>query len=168
MPAPRELPPPDPAMTERVIVAALAAVPRPRRRWVLSVITLVLAAGVAVLLALLVAPSSSSRSENLPQGALAFSSLGRGTVELDKFPGTWVFTVGRAANGGFLPLGNRVRELVDAVDLNTHFAIAVVVEDRSSVRIRRISVRRFDPTRLQFCVHAPIPRLPLGMPPTFP
>jgi hypothetical protein len=52
------------------------------------VITLAVAAATTLLLALLVAPSSSSRSENLPRGSLAFSSLGRGTVELDKFPGT--------------------------------------------------------------------------------
>ena len=80
MPASRELPPPDPAMTERVVAAALTALPRLRRRRVLSVITLAVAAGTAAALALLVAPSSSSRSENLPRGPLALSSLGRGTV----------------------------------------------------------------------------------------
>jgi hypothetical protein len=168
MPVPRDLPPPDPAMTERVVAAALAALPRSRRRRrVLSVITLAVAAGTAAVLGLLVAPSSSSRSETLPRGPLAFSSLGRGTVELEKFPGTWVFTVGRASQGGFLPLGARVRELVDAVDLNTHIAMAVAVENRGSVRVRRITVRRFDATRLQFCVHASVPAVPLGMPRTF-
>jgi hypothetical protein len=154
-------------MTERVVAAALTALPRLRRRRVLSVITLAVAAGTAAALALLVAPSSSSRSENLPRGPLALSSLGRGTVELDDFPGSWVFTVGRASQGGFLPLGNRVSELVDAVDLNTHIAIVVVVQNRGSVRVRRITVRRFDASRLQFCVRAAIPRVPLGMPHTF-
>jgi hypothetical protein len=153
-------------MTERVVAAALAALPRRHTR-VLSLITLVVAAALAAMLALLVAPSSSSRAENLPRGPLAFSSVGRGTVELEDFPGTWVFTVGRAAIGGFLPLGKRVQELVDEVDLNTHFAVVVVVRDRGAVRIRRVTVRRFDPTRLQFCVHADIPRGGLGMPRTF-
>jgi hypothetical protein len=169
MRAPRDVPPPDPAMTERVVAAALAALPRPRRRrrQVLSLITLAIAGATAAVLALLVVPSSSSRSETLPRGPLSFSSLGRGTVELDKFPGTWVFTVGRASQGGFLPLGGRVRELVDAVDLNTHIAIAVVVANHDAVRVRRITVRRFDASRLQFCLHAAIPAVPLGMPHTF-
>jgi hypothetical protein len=69
--------------------------------------------------------------------------------------------------GGFLPLGTRVQELVDVVDLNTHFTIVVAVKDRGSVRIRRISVRRFDRAKLQFCVHADVPRIGLGMPHTF-
>jgi hypothetical protein len=169
MPAQRELPPPDPAMTERVVAAALAALPRPRRRRrrIISVIALALAVAVAVVVGLLVAPSSSSRSENLPRGPLAFSSMGRGTVELDKFPGTWVFTVGRASQGGFLPLGSRVRELVDAVDLNTHIAVAIAVANRDSVQVRRVTVRRFDPSRLQFCLRAAVPQVPLGMPRTF-
>jgi hypothetical protein len=138
-----------------------------RRSRVLSLITLVVAAALAAIIALLIAPSSSSRGENLPRGPLAFSSMGRGTVELDDFPGTWVFTVGRAANGGFLPLGKRVQELVDEVDLNTHFALVVVAKDRASVRIRRITVQRFDRARLQFCVHADVPQRALGMPRTF-
>jgi hypothetical protein len=168
MHAPRELPPPDAAMTERVVAAALAALPRPRRRRrVLSVITLALAAATAAVVGLLIAPSSSSRSENLSRGPLDFSSMGRGTVELDRFPGTWVFTVGRASQGGFLPLGSRVRELVDAVDLNTHIAVAVAVANRGSVQVRRITVRRFDASRLQFCVRAAVPQAPLGMPRTF-
>jgi hypothetical protein len=155
-------------MTERVVAAALAALPRPRRRRrVLSVIALALAAAGAAAVALLIAPSSSSREENLPRGPLVFSSMGTGTVELDKFPGTWVFTVGRASQGGFLPLGGRVRELVDAVDLYTHIAVAVVVANRGTVHVRRVTVRRFDANRLQFCLHAAVPTVPLGQPHTF-
>ena len=51
MPAPRELPSPDPAMTERVVAAALEALPPRvrRRRRVLSLIAITIAVAGIVL-----------------------------------------------------------------------------------------------------------------------
>jgi hypothetical protein len=80
MPAPRELPPPSPAMTERVVEAALAALTPPRgRRRVLSLIAITIAVAIAIGLA--AGPSESG----VPRYPLSFVSIDHGGAPVSPF-----------------------------------------------------------------------------------
>jgi hypothetical protein len=156
MPAPRELPPPDPAMTERVVAAALEALPPPvrRRRRVLSLIAIAMAVAIAIGLA---AGPSQSR---VPRYPLSFVSIHHGGAPVPPFatrPEVKVFALAQttfAAAEGFaniLELGAPAVAALDRVDFNYRFVIFAVRRNRGLV-VRKLKLRPLA-GGLQLCVY---------------
>jgi hypothetical protein len=156
MPAPRELPAPDPAMTERVVAAALAALPkRPpwRRGRVLSVIAIAIA--VAIAFGLAAAPSESG----IPRYPLSFVSIHHGGTPARTFASSQdtAFALAHSRFQGadgfarILDLDAPAIAALDRVDFNKHFVVFVVRRGRA-VAVRKLKLRSVR-GGLQLCVY---------------
>jgi hypothetical protein len=156
MPAPRELPPPDPAMTERVIASALAELRRPRRRRgrVLSVFAIAIAIAIAVGLA--ATPSESG----IPRYPLSFVSIHHGGAAAEPWanqPDVKAFALAHVRFQGaegfakILGLGAPAVAALDRVDFNVRFVVFVVRRNRA-VAVRKLKLRSVR-GGLQLCVY---------------
>jgi hypothetical protein len=158
MPARRELPPPPAEMTERVVEAALAALPRRRGYRLVLLGGAMLAAAIAFGFAL--APSGSGLDEP-PKAPLKFKAIARGGasggVLADRAEVTWVAfahsTWGGANRAAHIfGLGPAAVKAVNRFDYNHHFVV-YVFRRGAPVRVRELRLRRLNRSKLELCVY---------------
>jgi hypothetical protein len=144
-------------MTERVVAAALAALPKRalrRRRRVLSVIAIVIAVAIAIGLA--AAPSESG----VPRYPLSFVSIHHGGAAAEPWanePDAKAFALAHTRFQGaegfakILGLGAPAVAALDRVDFNKRFVVFVVRRNRG-VAVRKLKLRSVR-GGLQLCVY---------------
>jgi hypothetical protein len=151
-----DLPPPPAEMTERVVAAALAALPRPRRRRgrVLSVIAIAIAVAIAVGLA--ATPSESG----VPRYPLSFVSIHHGgataqpwanQAEVKAFALAHTRFQGAEGFAKILDLDAPAIAALDRVDFNKRFVVFVVRRGRG-VAVHKLKLRGVR-GGLQLCVY---------------
>ena len=157
MSARRDLRAPDPAMTERVVAAALAALPnRPpwRRGRAFGVIAIVVA--VAVVIGLAASPSESG----VPKYPLSFVSIHHGGAAAEPWandPEVKAFALSHARFQGaegfakILGLGAPAVAALDRVDFNKRFVVFLVRRNHA-VAVRKLKLRSVR-GGLQLCVY---------------